>query len=114
MIWDGVCTYMACNRCNVCFYGFFSGVGAPRAFSVSGNLLPSPRLISTNVHSDTSRPHTRYSLMVMQFAQITDHDLTFTPVNKGKQSMTGKFLKSDEVWKHKFSSSLISEHLPID
>ncbi|CAH1398172.1 unnamed protein product [Nezara viridula] len=62
---------------------YTDGVGTPRALSVTGKQLPSPRLISTNIHSDTSRPHTRYSLMVMQFAQITDHDLTFTPVNKG-------------------------------
>lgn len=61
----------------------FSGVGSPRSLSVLGQPLPSPRAISTSVHSDTSRPHTRYSLMVMQIAQITDHDLTFTPVNKG-------------------------------
>ncbi|XP_073996346.1 uncharacterized protein [Rhodnius prolixus] len=58
-------------------------VGAPRIHSVTGGHLPSPRIISTKIHSDTSRPHTRYSLMIMQFAQITDHDLTFTPVNKG-------------------------------
>ncbi|KAJ9587988.1 hypothetical protein L9F63_028204, partial [Diploptera punctata] len=58
-------------------------IGSPRALSVSGKPLPSPRLISVSVHPDTSRPHVRYSLMFMQFAQLLDHDLTHTPVNKG-------------------------------
>ncbi|XP_026292684.2 uncharacterized protein LOC113217054 [Frankliniella occidentalis] len=56
------------------------GVGAPRQLSVKGAPLPSPRLVSFNVHPDNSAPHTRYALMVMQFAQIMDHDLTNTPV----------------------------------
>lgn len=52
--------------------------------SVTGQPLPSPRLISVSVHPDTSQPHVKYSLMFMQFAQLLDHDLTHTPVNKGK------------------------------
>jgi len=51
--------------------------------SVTGEPLPSPRLISVSVHPDTTRPHVRYSLMFMQYAQLLDHDLTHTPVNKG-------------------------------
>ncbi|KAJ9596468.1 hypothetical protein L9F63_012507, partial [Diploptera punctata] len=62
---------------------YHDGIGSPRALSVSGKPLPSPRLISVSVHPDTSRPHVRYSLMFMQFAQLLDHDLTHTPVNKG-------------------------------
>nr|CAD7448788.1 unnamed protein product [Timema bartmani] len=62
---------------------YHDGVGSPRAMSVTGRPLPSPRLISVSVHPDTSKPHVRYSLMFMQFAQILDHDLTHTPVNKG-------------------------------
>ena len=54
-----------------------------RAVAVSGRPLPSPRMISANIHNDVSAPHTRYSLMVMQYAQLLDHDLTFTPVNRG-------------------------------
>lgn len=56
------------------------GIGSPRTKSVDGSPLPSPRLISTRMHPDTSRPHVRYSLMFMQFAQLLDHDLTHTPV----------------------------------
>uniref|UniRef100_A0A0K8SGF7 Peroxidasin n=3 Tax=Lygus hesperus TaxID=30085 RepID=A0A0K8SGF7_LYGHE len=59
------------------------GVGAPRSRSAQGGPLPSPRTISSRIHNDVSDPHTRYSLFLMQFSQITDHDLTFTPVNKG-------------------------------
>ncbi|BET01861.1 Animal haem peroxidase [Nesidiocoris tenuis] len=59
------------------------GVGAPRSRTSQGSELPSPRAISSRVHGDVSDPHTRYSLLLMQFSQITDHDLTFTPVNKG-------------------------------
>ncbi|KAG8258780.1 hypothetical protein J6590_024092 [Homalodisca vitripennis] len=51
-------------------------LGKPRGMSVTGKPLPSPRMVSRNIHTDTSNLHTRYSLMVMQFAQITDHDLS--------------------------------------
>lgn len=60
-----------------------NGVSRPRLTSVTGSPLPSPRLVSTMVHADISNLHTRYSLMVMQFAQFLDHDLTFTPVHRG-------------------------------
>ncbi|XP_034243586.1 uncharacterized protein LOC117646626 [Thrips palmi] len=60
-----------------------NGVSRPRLTSVTGTPLPSPRLVSTMIHADISNLHTRYSLMVMQFAQFLDHDLTFTPVHRG-------------------------------
>nr|CAH0106290.1 unnamed protein product [Daphnia galeata] len=59
------------------------GLSTMRATAVSGRPLPSARMISANIHNDVSAPHTRYSLMVMQYAQMLDHDLTFTPVNRG-------------------------------
>lgn len=59
------------------------GLSKPRTTSVSGKPLASPRLISTNMHNDVSAPHVRYTLMVMQWGQFTDHDVIFTPVNKG-------------------------------
>ncbi|RWS24268.1 chorion peroxidase-like protein, partial [Leptotrombidium deliense] len=58
-------------------------IGVPRQRSVTGNLLPSPRLISTNIHYDISNPHIRYALITMQWGQFLDHDLTFTPMNMG-------------------------------
>ncbi|KAK0174315.1 hypothetical protein PV327_010941 [Microctonus hyperodae] len=59
------------------------GVSKPRMRSVTGGMLPNPRLISTTIHPDISNLHNRYTLMVMQFAQFVDHDLTMTPIHKG-------------------------------
>ncbi|XP_017887733.1 uncharacterized protein LOC108629510 [Ceratina calcarata] len=59
------------------------GVSKPRVTSVTGAPLPNPRVISTVIHPDISNLHNRYTLMVMQFAQFLDHDLTMTPIHKG-------------------------------
>ncbi|XP_062547595.1 uncharacterized protein LOC134213069 [Armigeres subalbatus] len=59
------------------------GISQPRIISISGNPLPNPRSISALIHPDISNLHTRYSLMVMQYAQFLDHDLTMTPIHKG-------------------------------
>ena len=80
------------------------GLMSPRSRSVTGSPLPrfefsrhfqfvyisnvsclftfSPRLVSVNIHNDVSAPHVRYSLMMMQWGQFVDHDLTHTPVNR--------------------------------
>lgn len=54
-----------------------------RGVAISGRQLPSARMVSANIHNDVSAPHSRYALMIMQYAQLLDHDLTFTPVNRG-------------------------------
>uniref|UniRef100_A0ABD2XNQ1 Peroxidase n=1 Tax=Trichogramma kaykai TaxID=54128 RepID=A0ABD2XNQ1_9HYME len=59
------------------------GVSKPRLTGVTGAPLPNPRSISTTIHPDISNLHNRYTLMVMQFAQFVDHDLTMTPIHKG-------------------------------
>ncbi|XP_055371006.1 heme peroxidase 2 [Condylostylus longicornis] len=59
------------------------GVSKPRSLSTSGLPLPNPRTISTLIHPDISNLHGRYSLMVMQYAQFLDHDLTLTPTHRG-------------------------------
>ncbi|XP_063866938.1 heme peroxidase 2-like [Scylla paramamosain] len=61
-----------------------NGLSKFRVTSVTGKPLPSPRLISANMH-DVSAPHVRYTLMVMQWGQFIDHDIIFTPINKGFQ-----------------------------
>nr|CAD7197864.1 unnamed protein product [Timema douglasi] len=65
-----------------------NGVSHPRLTSQTGAPLPSPRLVSTMIHADISNLHTRYSLMLMQFAQFVDHDITFTPVHKGTSTVS--------------------------
>ncbi|GAB6023237.1 hypothetical protein CHUAL_008055 [Chamberlinius hualienensis] len=64
---------------------YADGLSSPRSRGVSNSILPSPRFVSTMAHPDITKPHVRYSLMVMQFAQFVDHDLTFTPVHTGFQ-----------------------------
>lgn len=59
------------------------GVSRPRATATNGQPLPNPRTVSTLIHPDISNLHTRYSLMLMQFAQFLDHDITMTPIHKG-------------------------------
>ena len=59
------------------------GVSKPRVTSITGAPLPNPRVVSTVIHPDISNLHNRYTLMVMQFAQFLDHDLTMTPIHKG-------------------------------
>ncbi|KAL0279058.1 UNVERIFIED_CONTAM: hypothetical protein PYX00_000696 [Menopon gallinae] len=60
-----------------------NGVSKPRMTGSSGRPLPSPRLVSTMIHADISNLHNRYSMMLMQFSQFLDHDITFTPVHRG-------------------------------
>ncbi|KAK9883031.1 hypothetical protein WA026_001241 [Henosepilachna vigintioctopunctata] len=59
------------------------GISKPRVVGVTGQPLPSPRIVSTVIHPDISNLHSRYTLMIMQFAQFLDHDLTMTPIHKG-------------------------------
>ncbi|XP_030764452.1 uncharacterized protein LOC115888753 [Sitophilus oryzae] len=59
------------------------GISKMRMHGVTGTPLPNPRTVSRLIHPDISNLHTRYSLLVMQFAQFLDHDLTMTPIHKG-------------------------------
>ncbi|KAK7573452.1 hypothetical protein V9T40_010643 [Parthenolecanium corni] len=60
-----------------------NGISKPRYKSVMGIPLPSARLISSMMHLDVSNLDSKHSMMLMQFAQFLDHDITFTPVQKG-------------------------------
>lgn len=52
------------------------GISIPRSRSVTGVALPSPRMISSNVHIDVSHLSNRHTLMLMQYSQFVDHDIT--------------------------------------
>ncbi|XP_054263241.1 peroxidase-like [Macrosteles quadrilineatus] len=60
------------------------GVNAPRSQTSNGQELPSARLVSTSVAQDKDDPSGNYTLMVMQWGQFLDHDLTHTPINFGQ------------------------------
>ncbi|XP_055882270.1 peroxidasin-like [Biomphalaria glabrata] len=54
-------------------------VGSPRTRGKDGYPLPNPRTISSYVHPSTSDPAAR-TIMVMQWGQWLDHDITEFPV----------------------------------
>lgn len=66
------------------------GIRAVRQRSVTGTPLPNPRTISRSVLTDNDKPHPQFTLSVMQWGQIIDHDLAHTPFasfdnNEGKE-----------------------------
>jgi peroxidase len=59
------------------------GVNSPRV-AASGQELPSARLVSTQFATEADIPYENYTLLVMQWGQFLDHDLTHTPISRGK------------------------------
>ena len=57
------------------------GVASLRARSTLGFPLPSPRQVSQAVLSSWPAPSATFSLMLMQWGQLVDHDLTHVPVS---------------------------------
>ena len=63
------------------------GISLPRG-GLSNSRLPSARDVSAKVHRVTAaKEEPVVSLMVMQFGQFLDHDLTLTP-EQGKKFST--------------------------
>ncbi|XP_046543359.1 chorion peroxidase-like [Haliotis rubra] len=57
------------------------GKFVPRLRGVDGHPLPSPRAVSVAVHPGTDSPSDDSTVMVMQWGQFLDHDLTGTPLH---------------------------------
>ncbi|XP_077541333.1 salivary peroxidase/catechol oxidase-like [Haemaphysalis longicornis] len=60
---------------------YADGLTLPRV-SIDGGPLPNPRKISVAADPDADFPNQRNTLMLMQFAQFVDHDLTLTGVSR--------------------------------
>lgn len=56
-----------------------------QAFRVSrsGKALPNPRLISASIHRESTADTQQFTMLVMQWGQFLDHDITFTPQSRG-------------------------------
>eukprot|EP00095_Tigriopus_kingsejongensis_P000004 maker-scaffold342_size201858-snap-gene-0.19 protein:Tk00004 transcript:maker-scaffold342_size201858-snap-gene-0.19-mRNA-1 annotation:"PREDICTED: myeloperoxidase-like" len=59
------------------------GVARPKIRSVTGSPLPNVRSISALVHHNASNLDSRYTLVLMQWGQFLDHDITSTPMIRG-------------------------------
>jgi len=59
------------------------GISKPRTKSKRGSKLPNARKVSTEIHTHEQIPDPKYTLMVMQWGQFIDHDLTHTPMSRG-------------------------------
>ena len=61
-----------------------AGVNSPRV-AANGQDLPSARRISSQFATEADIPYENYTLLIMQWGQFLDHDLTHTPISRGKQ-----------------------------
>lgn len=71
-------------------HSYADGLNAPRV-AVDGSPLPSAREVSLVLAPDRDQPNQRYTLMVMQLGQFTDHDLTHTASTRSELSLIALF-----------------------
>jgi len=63
--------------------------------SRSNGPLPNPRLVSTTVHKNEGHDAAQFTMMVMQWGQFVDHDLTNTPTTRGFGDSTPSCCSTD-------------------
>ena len=76
------------------FIVVYLGVSTPRGainivepgtmhLQLKQTLLPSTRSVSNAIITNKDNPSRDFTLLVMQWGQFVDHDITFTPLVKG-------------------------------
>ena len=58
-------------------------ISIPRQKSVRGSKLPNARKVSQEIHTNEHVPDPKFTLMLMQWGQFLDHDMTHTPMIRG-------------------------------
>lgn len=58
-------------------------MNAPRTQGDNGAPLPSVRVVSAGLAEDRDIPSDNFTLLLMQFGQFIDHDITHTPISRG-------------------------------
>ena len=66
--------------------------------SVSNGPLPNPRIISGIVHRDETKNTHQFTMMVMQWGQFLDHDITSTPTTRS-EGLSILILAQGRNWK---------------
>lgn len=75
--------------------------------SVTGEELPSARLVSSKVFGNTSAPDPKHTIVMMQFGQFVAHDMAF-----GGAPINGACCKDGKITSHE--SHCFNIHVPAD
>ncbi|XP_050543951.1 peroxidase-like [Daktulosphaira vitifoliae] len=63
---------------------YADGVNLPRSKASDGSPLPSARVVSITFTQDVDAPSENYTMLLMQWGQFLDHDMTQTPISRGQ------------------------------
>ncbi|XP_076309330.1 salivary peroxidase/catechol oxidase-like isoform X2 [Tachypleus tridentatus] len=77
---------------------YADGLTLPRIAS-DGGPLPSARDVSVKATPDANKPHRAFTLLIMQFAQFLDHDLTLVGLTKANDG-SGILCCKEEIQKN--------------
>lgn len=72
-------------------------MNTPRITSSDGRFLPSARFVSSQFATEANNPYTNLTLLVMQWGQFLDHDLTHTPISRGQGGVGLSCCKDGDV-----------------